>query len=449
MAARGSEFTKTMNEQQCKNENITPDIKPGVTSDHNQPEKRKVRIINNKGLNPPKSNISGKLTAPPQKNEPTMKKKVAVKNPTEKSGANVLTTKNGLKQVPPSRKVNTLKKLNEFSNEMTERPPAAASKKGSSGLRSEVNAPGKMLTRSMAAKLNNQKNESKKLADGEQSSLSKQPELNRSQQQSHKSIKPSAGPKKEIAKQAISGKPVQRRQVPAKIAVEVSKSTENPTNPTNISTNEENKVSSTNEPDSELVTNFPTPNAIDDTYITFNGKFANACNQLNSFVLKWIKVVEKDNSLPEDAQEDIRSALGKANLLLRSKLPQFGSLLYMYLCQNESHTAKILACDLDGWWEVATIQLKAITAEFDNLESSRQYRWRRKAYLNPITSPKIPPASGRSRKIPRRVSRNSSITSESCSKTSFCILGVRESMGSINKIGAVPVSAENVFNETK
>jgi len=64
----------------------------------------------------------------------------------------------------------------------------------------------------------------------------------------------------------------------------------------------------------------------------------------------------EDNNVPEPVKEDIMSGLGQVKLLLESKLPQFGQLLYSYLCK-ETDPALILICDLQGWWDVAVIQV--------------------------------------------------------------------------------------------
>lgn len=60
--------------------------------------------------------------------------------------------------------------------------------------------------------------------------------------------------------------------------------------------------------------------------------------------------------ISEKIHGDILSSLGKVKLLLESKLPQFGQLLYSYLCQ-EVDPNPVLPCDLQGWWDVASIQV--------------------------------------------------------------------------------------------
>ncbi len=60
--------------------------------------------------------------------------------------------------------------------------------------------------------------------------------------------------------------------------------------------------------------------------------------------------------MSEELDGDINSDLGKVKLLLESKLPQFGELLYAYLLKDEDATI-ILGCDLEGWWDVAVIQV--------------------------------------------------------------------------------------------
>lgn len=69
--------------------------------------------------------------------------------------------------------------------------------------------------------------------------------------------------------------------------------------------------------------------------------------------------------MSEELEGDINSDLGKVKLLLESKLPQFGELLYAYLLKDEDATI-ILSCDLEGWWDVAVIQVNLLTIILHN-----------------------------------------------------------------------------------
>ncbi|ODM86810.1 Disks large-associated protein 1, partial [Orchesella cincta] len=129
------------------------------------------------------------------------------------------------------------------------------------------------------------------------------------------------------------------------------------------------------------------PQAIDATYINYNSQFSNACLTLKSYSTEWTAILEQLEQQKEEMQEeilgDIHSALGKVKLLLQSKLPQFGELLYSYLCQ-ETDPRPILPCDLEGWWDVAAIQLEAIDKEFKGLQALRQNKWLK---VLPVSAP--------------------------------------------------------------
>ncbi|CAL8088067.1 unnamed protein product [Orchesella dallaii] len=116
------------------------------------------------------------------------------------------------------------------------------------------------------------------------------------------------------------------------------------------------------------------PKAIDHTYINYNALFSNACAKLGSYSIEWTKILEEKEERTEEVQGDLHSALGKVKLLLQSKLPQFGELLYSYLCQ-EMDPRPILPCDLEGWWDVVSIQLEAIDKEFKGLTELKQNKW--------------------------------------------------------------------------
>ncbi|ODM98740.1 Disks large-associated protein 2 [Orchesella cincta] len=180
------------------------------------------------------------------------------------------------------------------------------------------------------------------------------------------------------------------------------------------------------------------PRAIDEIFIKFNKKFAKACEILNAYSTKWTEIqgVEND-AIRDEVQGEIRSALGNVTLLLKSKLPQFATLLYKYLCQEDFGPRSILPCDLEGWWEVASIQVEATLNKFKDLDKLRKNKWRKLAAATPS------PPRGGSSKTPllRQLSRNFS-KGDGC-EMSIRILKVRDSMGTMSKMGAVAISAEN------
>jgi len=74
---------------------------------------------------------------------------------------------------------------------------------------------------------------------------------------------------------------------------------------------------------------------------------------------KWSSEEIKESAIiPENIKEDIQSAVGHAQLLLESKLPQFAELMYFYLSRHQD-PAPVLPCDLEGYWAVAEISVCA------------------------------------------------------------------------------------------
>ena len=75
------------------------------------------------------------------------------------------------------------------------------------------------------------------------------------------------------------------------------------------------------------------------------------------YSIQFNKIVAEETNMSEDIKEDILCALGQAQLLMESKLPQFGELLYFYLSRHQD-PGPVLPCDLQGWWDVATLSVR-------------------------------------------------------------------------------------------
>jgi len=83
------------------------------------------------------------------------------------------------------------------------------------------------------------------------------------------------------------------------------------------------------------------------------------CTALSNYSEKWNKTLAENATIPESVIGDIESSVGQAKLLLDSKLPQFAELLWFYL-SRAMNPHPTLACDLEGWWAVAEISVRAI-----------------------------------------------------------------------------------------
>ncbi|XP_035703097.1 hepatoma-derived growth factor-related protein 2 isoform X2 [Folsomia candida] len=128
------------------------------------------------------------------------------------------------------------------------------------------------------------------------------------------------------------------------------------------------------------------PQAIDAVYTEYNLKFSQALQQLSNYYEQWQKINDNDSiEIPTEIRDDIISTLGKVRLLLSSKLPQFVELLYSYLCKGV--TPSILECDLQGWWDVAYIQVSLVFSEFEKLSELESNKWVRQE----IVKKKPPP----------------------------------------------------------
>jgi antirestriction protein len=90
-----------------------------------------------------------------------------------------------------------------------------------------------------------------------------------------------------------------------------------------------------------------------------------------------IESISIPESLPsvEEVSGRVRLAIGKANLLLNQKLKQFRELCEANLNQSADEQFSTRSQDLQGFWEMVSIQVHDIHVTFDRLEREASNNW--------------------------------------------------------------------------
>ncbi|PIK50585.1 putative microtubule-associated protein futsch-like isoform X4 [Apostichopus japonicus] len=84
----------------------------------------------------------------------------------------------------------------------------------------------------------------------------------------------------------------------------------------------------------------------------------------------------KMDNVPEDVRGDIRSAIGKAQLLMNQRFHQFSGLIEqcrLGLGEKRTHTT-----DLQGFWDMVYFQIEDVNKMFANLSTLRENNWQQK-----------------------------------------------------------------------
>uniref|UniRef100_A0A8L7TLN8 Bm9227, isoform a n=1 Tax=Brugia malayi TaxID=6279 RepID=A0A8L7TLN8_BRUMA len=91
------------------------------------------------------------------------------------------------------------------------------------------------------------------------------------------------------------------------------------------------------------------------------------CNQAKNDLLN-------QQEMPEHAAGTLRTAIGKAGLLLDRKMAKFEDLLKNHLDQN-SDVGQVNLSDLSGYWALISIELKELEANFREINFLRENHW--------------------------------------------------------------------------
>ncbi|VDM21976.1 unnamed protein product [Wuchereria bancrofti] len=81
-----------------------------------------------------------------------------------------------------------------------------------------------------------------------------------------------------------------------------------------------------------------------------------------------------EEEMPEHAAGTLRTAIGKAGLLLDRKMTKFEDLLKNHLNQN-SDVGQVNLSDLSGYWALISIELKELEANFREINFLRENHW--------------------------------------------------------------------------
>ncbi|KAL4003293.1 Guanylate-kinase-associated protein (GKAP) family protein [Acanthocheilonema viteae] len=81
-----------------------------------------------------------------------------------------------------------------------------------------------------------------------------------------------------------------------------------------------------------------------------------------------------EEDIPEQAAGTLRTAIGKANLLLDKKMAKFEDLVKNHLDQN-SDVQQVKLSDLSGYWALISIELKELETNFREISFLRENHW--------------------------------------------------------------------------
>uniref|UniRef100_A0A915PGP8 Uncharacterized protein n=1 Tax=Setaria digitata TaxID=48799 RepID=A0A915PGP8_9BILA len=93
----------------------------------------------------------------------------------------------------------------------------------------------------------------------------------------------------------------------------------------------------------------------------------------------------EEDRIPEYAAGMIRTAVGKASLLLDKKMAKFEDLVISHLNQN-SDAQQVTLSDLSGYWALISIELKELEANFHEINALRGNHWEPKEVELPSVS---------------------------------------------------------------
>lgn len=94
--------------------------------------------------------------------------------------------------------------------------------------------------------------------------------------------------------------------------------------------------------------------------------------RLEELCRKWLDIkLEKD--IPEDAMYEIHQAVGQTNLLINKKFERFRSLVED--CENGKGEKLVTCRDLQGFWDMAYMEVRNCDLRFEKLDQRRNRGW--------------------------------------------------------------------------
>lgn len=205
---------------------------------------------------------------------------------------------------------------------------------------------------------------------------------------------PPAGAEEHIEYEIRTESPVDNEASPVRMRSEQLESPQQPTVSETIV--EENLVSFTPEPSltlaaedtiekkkEELVENEGDEllAATNESEINMDGRYyLNLLDQEKSFIMSQVAEAEsilagQESELDEDTTGRIRSAIGKANLLVNKKCNQFKELCESNMNAKADEQYATLNDDLAGFWDMIRIQMEDVRKSFENIWIAKASNW--------------------------------------------------------------------------
>ncbi|XP_038057098.1 disks large-associated protein 5-like [Patiria miniata] len=134
----------------------------------------------------------------------------------------------------------------------------------------------------------------------------------------------------------------------------------------------------------------PPPNGIESSkedVSYFRNLLKTETSKLNDLCSKW-EAVQNDTSLSEDVGGEIRSTIGKAQLLIAQRFKQFSGLVDN--CELGLGEKKTHCSDLTGFWEMIYFQVEDVMGMFASLDKLQANNWvREETKTAPIKTKKV------------------------------------------------------------
>lgn len=93
--------------------------------------------------------------------------------------------------------------------------------------------------------------------------------------------------------------------------------------------------------------------------------------KLTSHCLEWERKLELD--IPDEAKDLIRLAVGQTRLLMKERFKQFEELVDN--CDYKRGEKDTTCTDLDGFWDMASLQIWDVNQKFNNLTKLEECEW--------------------------------------------------------------------------
>ena len=109
--------------------------------------------------------------------------------------------------------------------------------------------------------------------------------------------------------------------------------------------------------------------------VSFTEKSASESLKLYRLCKEWTKIKRENPNLSDEVQSQIHTVIGKTQLLTdrNGRLTQFHGMVDAFVCGTGEKETTVQ--DLDGFWELVSIQIQDIYAQFDELQKLKDNNW--------------------------------------------------------------------------